>query len=99
MNQSPENNGTLAVPWQHGLKGYRTLAFKTHMEVQSTEGDLVLGFISRPSVDMYTAISELSISASCAPCARRAPPYGFKFLLIRYAAVVKLDRKTTPTMK
>ena len=52
--------GYLAVPWQ---QAYRTSIFKTHMEVQSTEGELVLGFISRLSVDTYTAISGLSISA------------------------------------
>jgi len=88
--------GHLAVPWQ---QAYRIFIFKTHMEVQSTEGELVLGFISRLSVDTYTAISGLSISAvhESSPCGRRAPPNDFNFLLL--ISVVKLDLKTTPTLK
>ena len=82
-NNHLKTMGYLAVPWQ---QAYRTSIFKTHMEVQSTEGELVLGFISRLSVDTYTAISGLSISADdwavheSSPCGRRAPPNVFNFL-------------------
>lgn len=92
-NNHLKTMGHLAVPWQ---QAYRTSIFKTYMEVQSTEGELVLGFISRLSVDTYTAISGLSISAvhefESSPCGRRAPPNVFNFLVFIQSSLNWIER-------